>query len=203
MSAKGPNVAGLVLLFGLGWLAWKNFDPLPGFSFGPTPGPDPDPPPPPPPQEDPTMWLDDLDAELDAAGVTNFTARELTQLRKVKDPYPQPYYDQPPAELVPNLIEVARLAQRVRDIYGEPLRMYNGWRPDWYNAAVGGAPDSWHTRAGAVDLTPVSPVTAAKVARLHEAARQAVDELGPNTGGLGIYSTAAHVDIGPKRSWNG
>lgn len=151
----------------------------------------------------PGNWLSELQAELDAAGVVNFTAEELTELRKVQAPYVRPYYAEPPAELWPNLIEVARLAQRVRDIYGEPLRMYNGYRPQWYNDAVGGAPGSWHVQAGAVDLTPVSPVTGEKVARLHDAATQAIEELGPDTGGLGIYSTAAHVDIGPKRSWNG
>lgn len=200
MAAKGPSAARIAVGVGLAWLAyrsWRDFDPLPGFTFSPS-----TPATPPPTMQDPSAWLEDLDAELAAAGVTNFTARELTQLRKVKDPYPRPYYDEPPAELWPNLVEAARLAQRVRDIYGGPLRAYNGWRPQWYNDAVGGAPDSWHTRAGAIDLTPASPVTADKVERLHAAAAQAIDELGPDTGGLGIYSTAAHVDIGPKRSWN-
>jgi len=71
-------------------------------------------------------WLGQLDAALDAAGVVDFTARELTYLRKAKPPR----HDEPPRELWPALVAVAVLAQEVRYLYGRPLVVSSCWRPD-------------------------------------------------------------------------
>jgi len=157
-----------------------------------------------PPDSEPTApieidWLAELNAQLEAAGVVNFTAEELTFLPKAKPPR----HDMPPRELWPNLIAVAKLAQQVRDLYGEPIWVSTGWRPDWYNAAVGGAKRSAHIKAGAVDLNVLpSRRNPTRTKKLEQAcARVWTDD--PTAKGMGVYRGArVHLDvIGRRRTW--
>lgn len=145
-------------------------------------------------------WLDELDQLLDQAGVSNFTAKELTHLPKA---LPKPRSDMPPRELWANLVAVAKLAQKVRDLYGEPLWVSTCWRPDWYNAAVGGAPKSQHIHAKAIDLNPIpSSRTPARIRRLEQATATVWDE-DPTARGFGVYAGGrTHIDVGGgRRTW--
>lgn len=145
-------------------------------------------------------WMAELDAELQAAGVHNFRAKELTWLPKAK---PKARADMPPRELWHNLIAVAKLAQRVRDIYGEPLWVSSAWRPQWYNTAVGGAAKSQHLDAAAIDLNVLpSQRTPERTQRLEQAGAKVW--LTDNTArGFGVYKGARiHLDVGgARRTW--
>lgn len=168
--------------------------------------PDPDPTPRPvPPESDSTEpldadWLAELNAELLAAGVTNFRAEEFTLLPKAK---PKARHEMPPRELWPNLIAVAKLAQKIRDLYGEPLWISSGYRPAWYNKAVGGASKSQHIHAAAVDLNVLpSKRNPTRTRKLEQATAQVwLDDITAN--GFGVYKGArTHIDsAGGRRKW--
>ncbi len=161
--------------------------------------PEPDPTPPEPTDEDTRTWIEELDDELEAAGVHNFTARELTYLPKAKPPR----HDEPPRELWPNLIAVAVLAQRVRDLYGAPLWVSSAWRPAWYNEAVGGASRSQHINAAAVDLNVLPSSRSPETTRELEQAGAQVWLDGEPANGFGVYKGARiHLDVdGGRRTW--
>jgi uncharacterized protein YcbK (DUF882 family) len=144
-------------------------------------------------------WLAELDAELDAAGVRDFSARELTYLPKAKPPR----HDEPPRELWPNLVAVAVLAQRVRDLYGGPLSVSSAWRPDWYNEAVGGASRSQHRNAAAVDLNVLASQRDDQTTRELEQAGARVWLANDGAHGFGVYRGARiHLDSsGGRRTW--
>ena len=178
-----------------------------------SPKPDADPTPTPPPatpsqvEDEPTVptepeevWLAELDAELAAAGVTNFTARELTTLPKAK---PKARVDMPPRDLWPNLIAVAVLAQRVRDLYGRPIWVSSAWRPKWYNSAVGGASKSQHINAAAIDLNPIPSDRTSETMRAIEDATAQVWLTENTARGFGAYGGGrTHIDVGgARRTW--
>jgi hypothetical protein len=58
----------------------------------------------------------------------------------------------PPPEVLGNLRRVARGLDRVRRLLGHRLDIASGYRSPALNAAVGGAPQSQHTRGEAVDF---------------------------------------------------
>jgi uncharacterized protein YcbK (DUF882 family) len=93
--------------------------------------------------------VEELDRLLLEAGVTNFTAKELTWLPKA---LPNPKSEVPSGQFLRNLIAVAKVAQEIRTELGAPLSVSSAYRPRWYNSAVGGAPNSAHLRAAAIDL---------------------------------------------------
>jgi uncharacterized protein YcbK (DUF882 family) len=145
-------------------------------------------------------WLAELDAELLAAGVCNFRAHELTTLPKARPPRA----DEPPRELWRNLIRVAILAQRVRDLYAAPLWVSSAWRPAWYNAAVDGASSSQHLTASAVDLNVLpSSRDARAIRRLERAGAVVYLEATELARGFGVYRGGRiHLDVnGARRTW--
>ncbi len=104
-----------------------------------------------------------------------------------------------PTDLYPNMEEVCRRAQILRDFVDSPLRVNSGYRTPDYNAKVGGVKNSWHMKAGALDLHH-DRWTAAQLADIYEGLIRigAVPD-----GGLGRYGTFIHIDIGPTRRWHG
>ena len=57
-----------------------------------------------------------------------------------------------PPELVPRLVLVAEMLERIRSTLGYPVTVTSGYRSTALNRAVGGVPDSDHTRGHAADI---------------------------------------------------
>lgn len=95
-----------------------------------------------------------------------------------------------PAELLPNVRELAANLQVIRDTIGEPLHVNSGYRTITYNRSIGGAPKSQHLKAKAGDITAKSYTPkqlAAVVERLIKARKI-------NIKGIGLYPGFVHVD---------
>lgn len=134
--------------------------------------------------------LADLDTALLAGGVTNFSAHELTYLPKA---LPKPKNEIPKGQHVLNLIRVAIVAQKIRTELGAPLVVSSAYRPNWYNGAVGGAPNSAHIRAAAIDLNAPSSDDALRMKSIAEKMWKAKE-----FAGLGFYAKAPrriHIDV--------
>jgi uncharacterized protein YcbK (DUF882 family) len=118
----------------------------------------------------------------------NFDAAELAC--HDGSPVPVLYYD--------NATEVCRRAQVLRDLLGTTLKVNSGYRTLEYNRKVGGAKDSMHLSASALDLRSLY-WTADQLADLYEGLIRL--KLVPD-GGLGRYDTFIHIDIGRPRRWD-
>lgn len=103
-----------------------------------------------------------------------------------------------PAELMPNVRELAANLQVLRDEIGEPIRINSAYRHPAYNKRIGGAPASQHLKAKAADITAKSYTPkrlAAVIERLIKAGKM-------KQGGLGIYPGFTHYDVrGTKARW--
>ena len=141
--------------------------------------------------------LAQLDDDLGAAGVHNFSARELTANRKNG----RRVHYIPPAAFYPNLIAMAQLAQRMRDLWGGPLITSSAYRPQDGRRSA-------HHYAKAIDLDlPKSRRTWKNRDRLYFLAAQEwlkPREDGGHFGGLGLYAWPwgrLHVDVARSRYW--
>lgn len=97
-----------------------------------------------------------------------------------------------PARYLDNVQALADLLLVVRANWGRPITILSGYRTPVYNKKIGGAPKSQHLRGKAADIVVagISP-------------REVQSTLVNWSGGLGSYKTFTHIDIGPKRRWNG
>lgn len=82
--------------------------------------------------------------------------------------------------------------QATRAAIGRPMRINSGYRSPAHNRRVGGAKRSYHVRGMAADvaiagLDPDQVVAAARAFGI---------------GGVGLYRTFRHFDIGPRRAWD-
>lgn len=80
--------------------------------------------------------------------------------------------------------------ERIRGVFGSGITITSGYRTPSYNAAVGGAASSQHTKGTAADiqLRGVPPLAVANY----------VEETF-STGGIGVYGTFTHVDTRSSR----
>lgn len=83
--------------------------------------------------------------------------------------------------------------QALRNRIGGPIIVHSAYRSIAYNKVVGGADGSYHLSGLAFDIS--SPVVS--LPRLRAAAIE-----GGFTG-IGKYRTFVHVDLGPRRHWEG
>ena len=74
------------------------------------------------------------------------------------------------------------------------LRINCGYRCNEHNAEMGGAPESYHPRNMAADVS--SPGMSGKQLALQA---EGIDAF--RHGGIGVYPDRIHVDIGPMRRW--
>lgn len=132
-----------------------------------------------------------------------FSPRELTRLRKAPG---QPSAI-PPEHAWPDMAALVRdYLQPARQAAG-PIYVYNGYRPEDYNEAVGGASRSRHLDGTAADLMPWVPDANAgeKKRRAQQLARHFAHRYAQGAQiGLGIYgrdSPQVHVDLGRRRTW--
>ncbi len=91
--------------------------------------------------------------------------------------------------------KVVELCKQIEQSVGMPLTINSGYRCGTHNRAVGGKPNSEHTKGKAVDIT------CASISKLTKVCETKWQELA--IGGFGKYSTFCHVDIGSHRKWAG
>lgn len=130
--------------------------------------------------------LADLDRYLHNAGVEHFSARELAPVGKQAPNGTA--LTMPPRELWGWIIPTLRVVGDVRfALGGTPIFVSSGWRDPAYNAAVGGASSSQHTRFNALDIQHSTLPTADVLGELerHPWAQWL---------GLGSYASWTHVD---------
>ena len=97
------------------------------------------------------------------------------------------------AEHIENLRKLANHLEEVRITCGNrAITITSGFRTRAHNRAVGGASNSQHLYGTAADIV-VSGLKASEVQKL----------LKDWNGGLGSYASWTHLDLGPKRRWNG
>ena len=102
-----------------------------------------------------------------------------------------------PEKLVCNVVLLANNLQALRDELGEPLIINSAYRTSAWNKKVGGAPKSMHLQAKASDLT-----TRTKTPKqLKAIILKLIKEGKMQDGGIGLYPSFVHYDIGPARRW--
>lgn len=102
---------------------------------------------------------------------------------------------QPPRELWPNVVDLARVLDELRARIGHPIILNSVYRNEAYNKAIGGAPGGQHRLFRAADITVPGHGTPHDWAEVLRAMRSAK----LFQGGIGTYSTFVHVDT---RGWN-
>ena len=95
-----------------------------------------------------------------------------------------------PANVLSNLVELAKNLQVLRDEVKKPIKITSGYRPAELNAKVGGATKSRHITGQAADFK-IEGYTPKQVAAIIE---KLIAEGKMKQGGLGTYSTWVHYD---------
>jgi uncharacterized protein YcbK (DUF882 family) len=96
-----------------------------------------------------------------------------------------------PNNVLPNIIELAKNLQVLRDAIGKSITITSGYRSPEHNAKIKGAKNSQHVKGTAADIK-VKGMTPKEVALVIEGliASGKIKE-----GGIGIYPTWIHYDI--------
>ena len=103
-----------------------------------------------------------------------------------------------PNEILPNIIELAKNLQVLRDAVNKPISITSGYRSPEHNARVKGAKNSQHIKGTAADIK-VSGMTPKEVALVIEGL---IEQGKMKQGGIGIYRSWVHYDIrGKKARW--
>jgi uncharacterized protein YcbK (DUF882 family) len=105
-----------------------------------------------------------------------------------------------PQDLYCNLQKLIDNLDVLRDELKSTIRINSGYRSPQHNKNVGGVSNSYHLKAMAADIA-VSGYTPSQV-------KQTIEKLIKSgkmkQGGIGLYNTFVHYDIGNKASrWNG
>ena len=104
-----------------------------------------------------------------------------------------------PNDVLNNIAELAKNVQIIRDYVGVPLTINSGYRSPAHNKSVGGVDNSYHVQGKASDLSS-SKITPKK---LYDAILKLIADGKVYNGGVGIYNTFVHYDIGGKgRRWD-
>ena len=93
----------------------------------------------------------------------HFTLEELTASSKARE---LGINNTPPPELMPRLVLVAEMLERIRSTLGVPVIVTSGYRCEALNVKVGGATTSDHPQGHAADFIAPSYGTASDVATL-------------------------------------
>lgn len=84
--------------------------------------------------------------------------------------------------------------QRLRGLYKGPIMVNSYFRCASYNAAVGGAAQSFHLSGRAVDTPTLNGSLEGRMKLCHLATRAGFQ-------GFGLYGQFTHIDTGPVRFW--
>ena len=103
-----------------------------------------------------------------------------------------------PNNVLPNIIELAKNLQVLRDAIGKSITINSGYRSPKYNAKIGGVKDSQHVKGKASDLR----VKGMTPKELSEVIEELIKRKKMKEGGIGIYPNFTHYDIrGTKARW--
>jgi uncharacterized protein YcbK (DUF882 family) len=103
-----------------------------------------------------------------------------------------------PNNVLPNIIQLAKNLQVLRDAVGKSISITSGYRSPQHNKKIGGAKDSQHVKGMAVDIK-VAGMTPKEVALIIEGL---IESGKMKQGGIGIYPSWVHYDIrGTKARW--
>lgn len=104
-----------------------------------------------------------------------------------------------PADLHGNVQALAKQLEVIREVCGSPLVVLSGYRTPSHNRKTGGVKNSQHLKAKAADLSPQT----VSVSRLHDIILDLIEAKKIHDGGVGLYNSFVHYDIGPSRRWRG
>ena len=104
-----------------------------------------------------------------------------------------------PESKVCNVKILALNLQALRDHLGEAITINSAYRTPSYNKKVGGAKNSMHLQAKAADITTRSLTPK----QLHAKIEALIKSGDMQNGGLGLYPSFVHYDIGNVRRWKG
>jgi uncharacterized protein YcbK (DUF882 family) len=104
---------------------------------------------------------------------------------------------QVPESLIPNVKELAKNLQVLRDEIGESLTINSGYRSPSWNKKIGGVKSSMHLKAMASDLVCKSLTPK----QLKSVIEKLIKEGKMKNGGIGLYPSFVHYDIGATRRW--
>ena len=96
-----------------------------------------------------------------------------------------------PSALLSNLQELAENLQVLRAALGAPITIRSGFRTISHNAKIGGAKNSYHLRAMAVDIVVKGYTTGPVFTKILEL----INSGKMKAGGLHCYKTWVHYDI--------
>lgn len=107
--------------------------------------------------------------------------------------FKSPDSDDVPPEVLANLKKLANELEKIRTQFGgTPIHINSGYRTTIHNAKVGGAEKSQHLLGKAADIVIPGFLPSQVQLRLKDW-----------HGGLGRYGVFTHIDLGPKRRWDG
>lgn len=104
-----------------------------------------------------------------------------------------------PIEVLENIKLLAKYVQLIRNEAGVSLVINSGYRSPQHNAKVGGVKNSYHVQGKASDLNPkgITPK------QLYDVILKLIKGGVIYNGGVGLYDTFVHYDIGGKgRRWD-
>jgi uncharacterized protein YcbK (DUF882 family) len=104
---------------------------------------------------------------------------------------------QVPDRYAANAQALAVNLQAIRDAIGEPLHVVSGYRTPAHNRHVGGAKGSQHMYAKAADISARNLTPK----QLHAVILRMIRQGLIKDGGVGLYPSWVHYDIGPARRW--
>jgi uncharacterized protein YcbK (DUF882 family) len=103
-----------------------------------------------------------------------------------------------PNNVLPNIIELAKNLQVLRDALGKSITITSGYRSPERNAKIKGAKNSQHLKGTAADIK-VKGMTPKEVALVIEGL---IESGKMKQGGIGVYPNWVHYDIrGVKARW--
>jgi uncharacterized protein YcbK (DUF882 family) len=111
-----------------------------------------------------------------------------------------------PEMYLENVKELAKNLQKIRYYVNAKfghrsdiaIKVISGYRTESHNAKVGGAKKSLHLKAMASDIKPIGKIS---LLELFEVIKDLQKQGMIHEGGLKMYKTFIHYDIGKKRTW--
>lgn len=104
-----------------------------------------------------------------------------------------------PASVIPNVRELAKNLQVIRDVIGCPLHINSAYRSPAHNKRIGGVKNSQHLLGKAADIVSRNH----SPQQLYAIIEDLINQGKVKEGGLGLYNSFVHYDIrGVKARWD-